>query len=54
LKIRRIIHESHRVLNEGRFFVMNISPILIRRASRSEASRRIAVPFDFHRLFIEE
>lgn len=54
LKIKKIIHEAHRVLNEGRFFVMNISPVLIRRASRSEASRRIAVPFDFHRLFIEE
>jgi len=54
LKIRKIIHQSHRVLNEGRFFIMNISPVLIRRASRNEASRRIAVPFDFHRLFIEE
>ena len=54
LKMKRIIHECNRVLNEGRFFVLNISPVLIRRASRSEASRRIAVPFDFHRLFIEE
>ena len=54
LKMKKIIHECHRVLNEGRFFVINISPILIRRASRSESSRRIAVPFDFHQLFIEE
>ncbi|KAF0237384.1 MAG: DNA methylase N-4/N-6 domain-containing [Prolixibacteraceae bacterium] len=54
LKIKKIIHQSYRVLNEGRFFIMNISPILIRRSSRSEASKRIAVPFDFHRLFIEE
>ncbi len=54
LKIRKVIQLCHRVLNEGRFFVMNISPILIRRASRSESSRRIAVPFDVHRLFIEE
>lgn len=54
LKMRKIIHECGRVLNEGRFFIINISPVLIRRASRSEASRRIAVPFDFHRLFMEE
>lgn len=54
LKMKKIIHQCHRVLNEGRFFVMNISPVLIRRSSRSEASKRIAVPFDFHRLFIEE
>lgn len=52
--MKKIIHECGRVLNEGRFFVLNVSPVLIRRASRSEASRRIAVPFDFHRLFIEE
>jgi len=54
LKIRRIIRASHTVLNEGRFFVMNISPVLIRRTSRSAASKRIAVPFDMHRLFVEE
>jgi len=54
LKMRRIIHECNRVLNEGRFFVLNVSPVLLRRANRNEASKRIAVPFDFHRLFIEE
>lgn len=54
LKMRKVIHQCHRVLNEGRFFVINISPVLIRRASRSESSKRIAVPFDFHRIFIEE
>lgn len=54
LKIRKIIHASHRVLNEGRFIVVNVSPVLVRRTSRSESSRRIAVPFDFHRLLIEE
>lgn len=54
IKMQKIIHECHRVLNEGRFMVLNVSPVLIRRASRSEASKRIAVPFDFHRLFIEE
>lgn len=54
LKMKKIIHECGRVLNEGRFFVINVSPVLIRRASRNEASKRIAVPFDFHRLFIEE
>lgn len=54
LKLRKIIHECHRVLNEGRFFVINISPVLIRRTTRSEASKRIAVPFDVHQLFISE
>lgn len=53
LKMRKIIQAAHRVLNDGRFFVMNVSPVLIRRNSRSEASKRIAVPFDMHRVFIE-
>ncbi len=46
MKLRKVIHHAHRVLAEGRFFVINIAPVLIRRASRGEASRRIAVPFD--------
>lgn len=54
LKIRKIIRQVHRVLSDGRFFVMNVSPILIRRSNRNRSSKRIAVPFDMHRLFIEE
>lgn len=53
-KIRKVIQGIHRVLNEGRFFVINVSPVLIRRSSRSDSSRRIAVPFDIHRIFVEE
>ncbi len=54
MKLRRVIKQSHRVLSDGRFFVINIAPVLIRRSSRNESSRRIAVPFDIHRIFIEE
>lgn len=54
MKMRQIIKRCHRVLNDGRFFVMNVSHVLLRRASRNEASKRIAVPFDLHRIFIEE
>lgn len=54
LKLRKIIQLTHHVLAEGRFFVINVAPVLVRRTSRNEASRRIAVPFDIHRLFIEE
>ena len=54
LKMRKVIHQCHRVLNEGRFFVLNVSPVIVRRASRNESSKRIAVPFDFHRLFVQE
>ncbi len=53
-KLRRVIREAHRVLKEGRFFVINVAPVLIRRPHRNASSRRLAVPFDVHRLFIEE
>ena len=53
-KMRQVIKRAHGVLNEGRFFVMNTAPVQLRRASRSEASKRIAVPFDLHQIFIEE
>ncbi len=53
-KMRQVIRRAHRALSEGRFFVMNTAPVLLRRASRNESSKRIAVPFDLHRIFIEE
>jgi DNA modification methylase len=53
-KMRQIIRRCHRVLMEGRFFVINVAPVLLRRTTRNESSHRIAVPFDFHRVFIEE
>jgi DNA modification methylase len=42
------------VLAEGRFFVINVAPVLLRRATRSQASKRIAVPFDMHAIFTSE
>lgn len=54
LQIRKVIHNVKRVLRDGGFFVMNVSPVLIRRSSRQESSKRIAVPFDMHSLFIKE
>lgn len=41
------------VLSEGRFLVVNTSPILIRRPHRNASSRRLPVPFDLHRILDE-
>ena len=38
----------HGVLAEGRFLVVNVSPVLVRRTSRSTASKRLPIPFDLH------
>ncbi len=48
--LRKVIVRCHSVLSEGRFFIINVSPVLIRRTSRKESSRRIPIPFDVHRL----
>ena len=38
----------HNVLAEGRFLIVNVSPVLVRRTSRSAASKRLPIPFDLH------
>lgn len=38
----------HGVLAEGRFLIVNVSPVLVRRTSRSTASKRLPIPFDLH------
>ena len=38
----------HAVLAEGRFLIVNVSPVLVRRTSRSTASQRLPIPFDIH------
>jgi DNA modification methylase len=54
LKLRKVIQNTNRILSEGKFFIINISPVLIRRNTRNHSSKRIAVPFDVHKIFIEE
>jgi len=38
----------HAVLAEGRFLIVNVSPVLIRRPSRNSSSKRFPIPFDLH------
>ena len=49
--MRRVIVRVHSILSEGRFFVINVSPVLVRRTSRATSSKRLAIPFDLHRIF---
>lgn len=53
-KMRAVFRECGRVLAEGRFLVVNTAPVLLRRVNRSQSSRRLAVPFDLHRILVEE
>ena len=48
-----VFSKCHDVLSEGRFLVVNTSPVLVRRASRSMSSKRVPIPFDLHRILDE-
>ncbi|CAN5221511.1 hypothetical protein BH18ACI2_BH18ACI2_03060 [soil metagenome] len=48
-----IFKEVHRVTKEGRFFVLNTSPVIVPRMSRSHASKRYLIPFDIHPLLTQ-
>ncbi len=48
--LRKVFIRCHQVLSEGRFCIINVSPVLIKRASRNSSSKRIAIPFDLHKI----
>lgn len=48
-----IIEECHRVLEEGRLIVINVSPVISKRPGREFESTRYPIPFDFHRILTE-
>ena len=43
-----IFKETHRITKEGRFLVLNTSPIIVPRISRAHSSKRYAIPYDIH------
>jgi len=43
-----VFREVHRITKEGRYLVVNTSPVLMPRASRQHASKRYAIPFELH------
>lgn len=43
-----VFQETHRITKEGRFLIVNTSPIIIPRVSRSHSSKRYPIPFDLH------
>lgn len=48
-----IFNQVHRVTKEGRFFVLNTSPVIEPRMSRTHSSKRYLIPFDIHPRLIE-
>jgi DNA modification methylase len=50
--LRSVFIETHRVTKEGRFLVVNTSPVIVSRFSRSHASKRYPIPFDLHTILV--
>lgn len=43
-----VFRGTHRITKEGRFFVLNTSPVIVPRISRTHSSKRYAIPYDIH------
>lgn len=46
--LEKVFKQTLRVTKQGRFFVLNTSPVITPRIGRQYASRRYAIPFDIH------
>lgn len=46
--LTKVFDEVHRITKEGRFLIINTSPVIIPRVSRAHSSKRYPIPFDLH------
>ncbi|MBE8182820.1 MAG: restriction endonuclease subunit M [Candidatus Portiera sp.] len=51
--LNRIFKGIYKATKEGRFFILNTSPIIVPRISRSHSSKRYPIPYDLHPLLIK-
>ena len=46
--LEEAFREVHRITKEGRFLIVNTSPVIVPRLSRKHSSRRYPIPFDIN------
>lgn len=51
--LAEVFKQVHRITKEGRFFLLNTSPIIIPRFSRQHSSKRYPIPFDIHPYLVQ-
>ena len=51
--LSEVFKATHRITKEGRFLIVNTSPIIIPRVSRSHSSKRYPIPFDLHGFLVK-
>ena len=46
--LEEVFSEVYRITKEGRFLIVNTSPVIVPRISRAHSSKRYPIPFDIH------
>lgn len=49
-----VFKETNRITKEGRFLIVNTSPVIVPRISRSHSSKRYPIPFDLHAILVKQ
>lgn len=52
-QMKEILLECNRVLEDGRFIIINVSPVITKRPGREFESIRYPIHFDFHKILLE-
>jgi DNA modification methylase len=51
--LKEVFYETFRITKEGRFLIVNTSPVIVPRISRAHSSKRYPIPFDIHHFLVE-
>lgn len=51
--LKEVFQEVYRVTKEWRFLIVNTSPVIVPRISRSHSSKRYPIPFDIHNFLMK-
>ncbi len=52
-KMKQVFSECHRILEDGRFFIVNVSPVITRRPGREFESIRYPIHYDMHNVLTQ-
>ena len=50
--LEEVFLETYRITKEGRYLIVNTSPVIVPRISRAHSSKRYPIPFDLHSILI--
>jgi DNA modification methylase len=53
LFLKNVFKEVHRLTLDGRFLIVNTSPVIVPRVSRAHSSKRYPIPFDLHNILTQ-